>query len=90
MLISFFFFNLKFDSYCCTLFGRQCNHPGVTHTVFFMPVFDPRLVIEGLTVGMLVLKANFIHIKFLKCHIQSVLQQCVSLNKPCNIQCSNN
>jgi len=27
-----------------------------------------------LTVGMLVLKANFIHIKFLKCLIQNVLQ----------------
>lgn len=92
--ISFFSY-LEFDCYCCTLFGRQCNRPGVTHTVFFMPAClilglllkDIRCI---LTIGMLVLKANFIHIKVLKCLIQNVLQKCLSLNKPCNIQCSDN
>jgi hypothetical protein len=77
--VYFFFSYLKFDCYCCTLFGKQCNCPGVTHTVFSMPVC---LILGSLmkdkccmlTVGMLVLKANFIHIKFLKCLIQNVLQ----------------
>jgi len=88
--ILFYFSYLKFDFYCCTLFGRQCNCPRVTHTVFFMPAcLILGLLLKDiccmLTVGMLVLKANFIHIEFLKCLIQNVLQKYLSLNKSYNI-----
>jgi hypothetical protein len=77
------------------LVDHVTNCPGVTHTVFFMPAC---LILRSLLkdicciliVGMLVLKANFIHIKFLKYLLQNVLQKYLSLNKPCHIECSNN
>lgn len=95
IFFNFFFSDLKFECFCCTLFGRHYNCQGVTHKCFLCQHVVILVSLEGRTLHSYCMNIGFkskfhSHWIFKMSRTKCFARKVLSLNKLCNIQCSNN